>query len=382
MTKGLLGAEKRAVKVHHLVKAPENSPESIRIRESWDATQPATVYTTPERLPDGTPCTAATVILRTKGCEWWWKSGCTFCGYFNDVRDDVTSEDLHAQWEFAKKRTNNFEDCQMVKVYTSGTFFEDKENPPDWQETVLTETHERGLHLVVEAQAHLCKEEKIQWVAKKHPGCTVAIGLEAYDDAVLRFNCNKGFNTKQWHRAVNTLRENGLRVKSYLLFKPPFMSEGDAIRQTSEWIRSVAPLSDEISINPMNIQKRTIVDRIHRAREYRPPWLWSLVEMIKNVHDDVQPVSAENANEGCRIIVHPTAAGMIRGSHNCGECDREVAAAIERYSVSADIRDFEGIECECQSVWKNEIALDNALPVPLGIGSNRRAPLDKILRAP
>ena len=382
MTKGLLGAEKRAVKVHHLVKAPENSPESIRIRESWDATQPATVYTTPERLPDGTPCTAATVILRTKGCEWWWKSGCTFCGYFNDVRDDVTSEDLHAQWEFAKKRTNNFEDCQMVKVYTSGTFFEDKENPPDWQETVLTETYKRGLHLIVEAQAHLCKEEKIQWVAEKHPGCTVAIGLEAYDDAVLRFNCNKGFNTKQWHRAVNTLRENGLRVKSYLLFKPPFMSEGDAIRQTSEWIRSVAPLSDEISINPMNIQKRTIVDRIHRAREYRPPWLWSLVEMIKNVHDDVQPVSAENANEGCRIIVHPTAAGMIRGSHNCGECDREVAAAIERYSVSADIRDFEGIECECQSVWKNEIALDNALPVPLGIGSNRRAPLDKILRAP
>ncbi|MBI32153.1 MAG: TIGR01210 family radical SAM protein [Euryarchaeota archaeon] len=382
MTKGLLGAEKRAVKVHHLVKAPENSPESIRIRESWDATQPATVYTTPERLPDGTPCTAATVILRTKGCEWWWKSGCTFCGYFNDVRDDVTSEDLHAQWEFAKKRTNDFEDCQMVKVYTSGTFFEDKENPPDWQETVLTETYERGLHLIVEAQAHLCKEEKIQWVAEKHPGCTVAIGLEAYDDAVLRFNCNKGFNTKQWHRAVNILRENGLRVKSYLLFKPPFMSEGDAIRQTSEWIRSVAPLSDEISINPMNIQKRTIVDRIHRAREYRPPWLWSLVEMIKNVHDDVQPVSAENASEGCRIIVHPTAAGMVRGSRNCGECDREVAAAIERYSVSADIHDFDDIECECQNVWKNEIQLDNALPVPLGIGSNRRAPLNKILRAP
>lgn len=382
MTKGLLGAEKRAVKVHHLVKAPENSPESIRIRESWDATQPATVYTTPERLPDGTPCTAATVILRTKGCEWWWKSGCTFCGYFNDVRDDVTSEDLHAQWEFAKKRTNDFEDCQMVKVYTSGTFFEDKENPPDWQETVLTETYEKGLHLIVEAQAHLCKEEKIRWVADKHPGCTVAIGLEAYDDAVLRFNCNKGFNTKQWHRAVNILRENGLRVKSYLLFKPPFMSEGDAIRQTSEWIRSVAPLSDEISINPMNIQKRTIVDRIHRAREYRPPWLWSLVEMIKNVHDDVRPVSAENASEGCRIIVHPTAAGMVRGSHNCGECDREVAAAIERYSVSADIHDFDDIECECQNVWKNEIQLDNSLPVPLGIGLNRRAPLNKILRAP
>ena len=197
MTGGLLGTDDRAVKIHHLVKAPENTPESIRFRESWDASKPATVYTTPERLPDDLACTAVTVILRTRGCEWWWKSGCTFCGYFNDVRDDVTSEDLHAQWEEAKRRTNDFEDCKMVKVYTSGTFFEDRENPMDWQETVLRETYERGLHLVIEAQAHLCKEEKIQWVAEQHPGCTVAIGLEAYDDSVLRFHCNKGFNTKQ-----------------------------------------------------------------------------------------------------------------------------------------------------------------------------------------
>ena len=59
VAKGMLGSDKQAVKVHHLVKAPENSPESIKIRESWDAQKPATVYKTPERLPDGTPCTAA-----------------------------------------------------------------------------------------------------------------------------------------------------------------------------------------------------------------------------------------------------------------------------------------------------------------------------------
>ena len=84
---GLLGDGKKAIKIHHLVKAPENTPHSISRRESWDADKPAIVYKTPENLPDGTPCTAATVILRTKGCVWWWKSGCTFCGYFNDVRD-------------------------------------------------------------------------------------------------------------------------------------------------------------------------------------------------------------------------------------------------------------------------------------------------------
>ncbi|DAC67819.1 TPA: hypothetical protein HA325_00295, partial [Candidatus Thalassarchaeaceae archaeon] len=126
---GVMGDGSPAVKIHHLVKAPENTAESISRRESWDASKPATVYVTPERMPDGTPCQAATVILRTRGCAWWWKSGCTFCGYFNDVRDDVTADDLFAQWDAAKKQTKDFEGCTMVKVYTSGTFFEDQENP-------------------------------------------------------------------------------------------------------------------------------------------------------------------------------------------------------------------------------------------------------------
>ena len=372
---GMLGDGSNAVKVHHLVKAPENTPGSVRKRESWDATEPATVYKTPEILPDGTHCTAATVIFRTRGCVWWWKSGCTFCGYFNDVRDDVTADDLFAQWDEAKRRLDDFEGCNMVKVYTSGTFFEDRENPPEWQEAILRETHERGLDLVIEAQAQMCTPEKIAWVAERHPSCTVAIGLESYDDAVLRFHVNKGFSTKQWHRSVDMLRENGLRVKTYLLFKPPFMSEGDALQHTSKWIREVAPLSDDVSVNPMNIQKRTIVERLFRNREYRPPWLWSLVEMLEQVHDDV-------SRAGARIIVHPTAGGRIRGAHNCGACDMDIVAAIERYSVSADIDEFTGLDCDCKRVWRAEVDNDLSLPTPLGTGVDRRGSPVDLARAP
>ena len=372
---GMLGDGSKAVKVHHLVKAPENSADSVRIRESWDATEPATVYKTPEILPDGTPCTAATGIFRTRGCVWWWKSGCTFCGYFNDVRDDVTADDLFAQWEESKRRLDDFEGCSMVKVYTSGTFFEDRENPPEWQEAILKETHERDLHLVIEAQAQMCTPEKLAWVAERHPGCTVAIGLEAYDDTVLRFHVNKGFSTKQWHRSIDMLRENGLRVKTYLLFKPPFMSEGDALQHTSKWISQVAPLSDDVSVNPMNIQKRTIVERLFRNREYRPPWLWSLVEMLEQVHDDV-------LRAGARIIVHPTAGGRIRGAHNCGACDMDIVAAIERYSVSGDIGEFAGLDCDCKRVWRTEVDNDLSLPTPLGTGVDRRGSPVDLARAP
>ena len=372
---GVLGDGSKAVKVHHLLKAPENTPESVSFRESWDASKPVTVYKTPENLPDGTPCTAATVILRSKGCAWWWKSGCTFCGYFNDVRDDVSAEDMFSQWEFAKETTNQFEDCGMVKVYTSGTFFEDRENPPEWQDLVLRETAQMGLHLVVEAQAQMCTPEKISWVAERHPGCTVAIGLEAYDDRVLRFHVNKGFTTKQWHSAVQMLRDNNLRVKTYLLFKPPFMSEGDALVHTTSWLTEVAQYSDEVSVNPMNIQKNTIVDRLFRNKEYRPPWLWSLVEMILRSHEHL-------GDDSCRIIVHPTAGGKIRGAHNCGECDSEVVAAIERYSVSGDTEEFSHLECSCKSHWRAEIENDNSFPIPLGSGTFRRGNPTDIVRAP
>ena len=375
MASPLLRHHKPPSRLHELVKAPENHPASIERRESWDASRPATVYTTPEILPDGTPCTAATVILRTRGCTWWWKSGCTFCGYFNDVRDDVTSDDLFAQWEEAKRRTKNFEGCDMVKVYTSGTFFEDKENPVEWQEAILRETHERGLHLVVEAQAHLCKDEKLAWMASIHPGLTVAIGLEAYDDAVLRFHVNKGFNLKTWNSAVERLRFHGFRIKTYLLFKPPFMSEGDALDHSIRWIKEVSPLSDEVSINPMNIQKRTIVDRLHRSREYRPPWLWSLVEMIRESHETI-------SSGHSRVIVHPTAGGKIRGAHNCGSCDKDIVAAIERYSVSSDLDEFSNIDCSCKSIWHDEIRSDRALPVQFGTGLSRRGKLQRLLRAP
>ena len=70
--------------------------------------------------------------------------------------------------------------------------------------------------------------------------------------------------------------------------------------------RDVASRSDEISVNPMNIQRGTIIDRLHRHNEYRPPWLWSLVEMIKQAHPHIYPEGGVNGSPDqiCRLIIH------------------------------------------------------------------------------
>ena len=380
----LVGQGEKAQRVHDLVKAPANTPESRRRQASWDAARPATVYTTPEMLPDGTPCSAATVILRTKGCHWWWSSGCTFCGYFNDTRDDVTEDDLHAQWDWSAKKLNDFADVQMVKVYTSGSLLEDREIPVGFQERVLRECAERDLHLIVESRTEQLTEKKLAWATKINPRFTVAIGLEAYDDEVLRFHVNKGFSVKSYDRAVANLKQAGLRVKAYLMFKPPFMSEADALDHIVDWIAAIAADADEISINPMNIQGGTVIDRLHRARQYRPPWWWSLVEMIRRAHPIVHPDGGVNgdADQVSRLIVHPTAGGRVRGSHNCGSCDADVVAAIERYAVSGDLLEFDGLQCDCEARWAADLDLERALPAPLGLSPSRRAPAAERLRAP
>ena len=74
----LIGNNTKPAKIHHLVKAPANTPWAKEKQQSWDANKPATVYVTPETLPDGTPCSAVTVILRMKAATGGGQAGLHF----------------------------------------------------------------------------------------------------------------------------------------------------------------------------------------------------------------------------------------------------------------------------------------------------------------
>jgi hypothetical protein len=97
--------------------------------------------------------------------------------------------------------------------------------------------------------------------------------------------------------------------------------------------------------------------------------------MIRESHETI-------SSGDSRVIVHPTAGGKIRGAHNCGSCDKDVVAAIERYSVSSDLDEFSNIDCSCKSIWRDEIRSDLALPAQFGTGLSRRGNPQRLLRAP
>src|SRR5256886_3122459 len=166
------------------------------------------------------------------------------------------------------------------------------------------------------------------------------LGLESTNENVLKYAVKKVWGLKELARPASLAHELGATVKTSPLIKPPFLTEREAIEDAVRSGHEADPYSDTISFNPVNVQSRTIVDRLFRRGEYRPPWLWSVVEVLARTEDLKAHVKS-----------HPTAGGMVRGAHNCGTCDRRVVNAIEEFSLGLR-RDFDDLTCECKEIWR------------------------------
>jgi len=291
---------------------------------------------TEKDLLDGRVVDAWVIIFRTRGCYWARASGCSMCGYVNDVAQEVAPADILHQLDAVLKK----HDTQpMAKVYTSGNFFDDHEVVPEVRERILSELGDRCDKVVVETLSHLLRRDQLEDSLKHVDELEIALGLESTNERVLRYAVNKVWGLKEHGHAATVAHEVGATVKTYLLVKPPFLTEREAIEDAIRSGHDADPFSDTISFNPVNVQSRTIVDRLFRRGEYRPPWLWSVVEVLERTRDVHAHVKS-----------HPTAGGMARGAHNCGSCDRKVMNAIEEFSLDLR-RDFDDLSCDCKNVW-------------------------------
>ena len=54
---------------------------------------------------------------------------------------------------------------------------------------------------------------------------------------------------------------------------------------------------------------------------------------------------------------HPTAGGMRRGAHNCGDCDRSFVSAVEDFSLGLGDR-LDELACECGGLWQDSLELE------------------------
>jgi radical SAM enzyme (TIGR01210 family) len=340
--------------------AHNQAMREIRARNdaSYDPQEPTRVWLDEDNTPDGV-YDSLTIVLNTGGCRWARAGGCTMCGYVAESVDGgrVAHEDLLTQVEasLAHEREHATDPAGQVKIYTSGSFLDEREIPPETRRAIAETFADRD-RIVVESLPDFIDAGKIADFTDRGLATDVAVGLETATDRVRHDCVNKYFDFAEFERAAGDASDAGAGVKAYLLLKPPFLSEAEAIADMESSIRRCADVAGchTVSMNPCNVQRHTMVEELFHDDGYRPPWLWSVCAVLEST-----------ADTDVLVVSDPVGSGSDRGPHNCGECDERVQRAIKDFDLRQDPAVFEQVSCDCERTWTAVRERERSYSMPL-----------------
>lgn len=309
-----------------------------------DLDKPVSMWREKDRLR-GYPETTMVVIFKTTGCSWYRFSSCSMCGYFNDVSKDVKIGNLKKQIDAMSEA---IDDTKVLKVFTSGSFLDPQEFPLEARNYFFGKIAGRIEKLLVESRTEYITETNIGYLKDYGIPIRIAIGLESADDMIMKNSINKGSTFAKFVTAAESSKRMGYELRTYLLFKPLFLSEEDSIRDMIDSIDKAAKYSDDISVNPMNIQKNTMVEYMWKKGLYRLPRLWSLARIL-----------LESRKSGVQVVSYPTGGNKERGIHN-DSSDTDLLQLIYNCSLEQNFNDLETYYRSAdRSVYLEELAAEN-----------------------
>ncbi|WP_415380281.1 archaeosine biosynthesis radical SAM protein RaSEA [Halosimplex sp. TS25] len=345
---------------------------------SYDPREPTRVWLDEDNTPGGF-VDSLTIILNTGGCRWARAGGCTMCGYVAESVEggSVAHEDLMAQIRACldHEEENADDPADLIKIYTSGSFLDEREVPAETRQAIADTFGDRD-RMVVESLPDFVDREKIREFTEQGLDCDVAIGLETATDRVRRDCVNKYFDFADFEDACAEARAVGAErpppgdraatdgsreegrggIKAYLLMKPPFLSEGEAVADMKRSVRRCLDVEGchTVSMNPCNVQRYTMVEDLYHDGGYRPPWLWSVAEVLESTAD-VDGI----------VVSDPVGHGSDRGPHNCGDCDDRVQRAVKDFDQRQDPSVFDQVSCECERTWEAVVERERSYSLPL-----------------
>ena len=302
-----------------------------------------------------------TGIFLSGGCSW---NRCRMCGYKND-RDTCERAELidHmvGQTEWIRENFPESE-YELAKIFTSGSVFDPREVPLEVLDAFGSLFS--GKPLIAESRCEYVTEDALARLLKTldagqpHP-LTVAIGLETTNDTIREKSIDKGNTFADFIRAAETAHNAGVYVKAYLMMKPLFLTEREAMKDMKNSIQDVAPYADMISMNLCTVQGRTELERYWQRGAFRPPYLWSAVKVLLDA--DVF------------VSCDPVGGGFKRGPHNGdvqheGCLDKEIVAAINDYSLNADKSVLQAVwdaGKDCRDEWEYVLGHEKSWNMPL-----------------
>ncbi len=293
---------------------------------------------------------AVFIILPTPGCAHALSEsgGCTMCSYIADSPlKEVSSNELIDIFKNLMERYE-IKPKTAVKIFVSGSFLNKIELPEEARDEILKmlNKEENIEEIVVESRPEYVTEKVIHECCSLLPDkiFEVSIGLESSSDYIKKYKINKGFLNEDFERAINIIKKmkTGYKVtsKAYLFVKPILTSEKEAIEDavsSAQYAEKVGV--DRISFCPATIHKGTLMELLWRRGSYQPPWIWSILEIIRRVRSSVK----------IPVIMDTSGFGTRRGPFNCKKCNKKFKNLIIGSNLNQTIP--EEFECECKGKW-------------------------------
>lgn len=299
------------------------------------------------------------IILAAAGCT---AATCTMCPIPNEafygLRLNFTPEDFMRQF-YSSFEDEPIDSYQLISVYNSGNWFANREMPAAARQgiyQIIARSQCEGI--MVESLPQFITPQAIA-EAKAYLGgkrLFVGIGLQSADDIVRNLCINTTCTKEQFERASHLLWEKGYTAKVYLMVKPPFLTEKEAVEETIHSIQYVSDLGyEDVSICPTRIAPYTVAAELARRGMFTTPSLWTIVDILKRI------------NAVCNIRV---ACLDINGRDSdtdypctCSSCTRLLVDALRTFNTERDISAFTALACSCREKHDVEMGAIDTRPL-------------------
>ena len=293
----------------------------------------------------------ANIFFRTRACNHALEEGsCTMCGYINNTigRKSISADNILKQ--FKKSYSQIKGKPSIIVLYNSGSFLDERQIPLEAKTEILTilSKDENIKKIIIESRPEFIREDFVKELVEivKNKRLEVGIGLESVTDFIREKCINKGFSLKDYEGALNILKKYDIRVLTYVLLKPPFLNEWEAIIEAEKTIRYAFQAgTDTVILEVLYLEADSIVEYLYKQNMYKLPWLWSVVEIIKKTN---------NLGE-IRIGYPQDSPPPIQIAKNCDKCTERFYSAFHMFNKSANIAELKSLNCDCKKEWKKEI---------------------------
>ena len=294
-------------------------------------------------------------IIVKNTCEWYKRcGGCSMCNYSH--RSGVTAT------EILTKRQNEIicsirllnKNYENVKFYINGSFFNNNELSFDVAVSFLSELKLKfGITQVcVETRSQFLNRDLLRkYIDQTQLSFEICFGIESTSDEIRHFSVHKGMNFSSFVAVYHDIKDL-CTVTAYLLVKPPFLSELEAIEDVVSSVNELVDLGiTNISYTPVAVQKNTLLEFLFQEGLYRPVWIWSLIEInsrLSGIHKKFPSVKLG----GLDYYPEP-----LQTAFNCEECTEYIFNLLRTNNnlTWSDIP--KGKLCNnCYVNWKKEIS--------------------------